>query len=124
MDKYKRRTRRKRGIRKHIGGTKAKPRVSVYRSNRHIFVQAIDDESGITLCSASDVEAGVKSNTEGAHPVGEQLAEKLKKVKVQEAVRGLISGSLVWGNQGIMRLHGSVPRYGHPNGRELRRQHT
>ncbi len=86
MDKYKRRTRRKRGIRKHIGGTKAKPRVSVYRSNRHIFVQAIDDESGITLCSASDVEAGVKSNTEGAHTVGEKLAEKLKKVKVQEAV--------------------------------------
>ena len=80
MDKYKRRTRRKQGIRKHIHGTKAKPRVSVYRSNRHIFVQAIDDESGITLCSVSDVEAGVKSNAEGAHTVGEKLAEKLKKV--------------------------------------------
>ena len=86
MDKYKRRTRRKKGIRKQIGGTKVKPRVSVYRSNRHIFVQAIDDEGGITLCSASDVEAGVKSNAEGAHSVGEKLAEKLKKVKVREAV--------------------------------------
>ena len=86
MDKYERRSRRKKGIRKHIRGTKTKPRVSVYRSNRHIFVQAIDDESGNTLCSASDVEAGVKSNAEGAHTVGEKIAEKLKKAKVQEAV--------------------------------------
>jgi large subunit ribosomal protein L18 len=86
MDKNKRRTRRKKGIRKHISGTKAKPRVSVYRSNRHIFVQAIDDENGMTLCSVSDVETGAKSNTEGAHKVGEKLGEKLKQVKVQEAV--------------------------------------
>ena len=86
MDKIRKRTRRKKGIRKDISGTKTKPRVSVYRSNRHIFVQAIDDESGTTLCSASDAEAGVKSNTEGAHSVGEKLAEKLKKAKVQEAV--------------------------------------
>ena len=86
MDKIRKRTRRKKGIRKNISGTKTMPRVSVYRSNRHIFVQAIDDESGATLCSASDVEAGVKSNTEGAHSVGEKLAEKLKKVKVKEAV--------------------------------------
>jgi large subunit ribosomal protein L18 len=86
MDKYERRTRRKKGIRKNIHGTKVKPRVSVYRSNRHIFVQAIDDETGVTLCSVSDVEAGVKRNTEGALNVGEKLAEKLKKGKVQEAV--------------------------------------
>ncbi len=86
MDKYERRTRRKKGIRKNIHGTKVKPRVSVYRSNRHIFVQAIDDENRVTLCSASDIEAGVKRNTEGALTVGEKLAEKLKMGKVQEAV--------------------------------------
>lgn len=86
MDKYERRTRRKKGIRKNIHGTKVKPRISVYRSNRHIFVQALDDETGVTLCSASDIEAGVKRNTEGALTVGEKLAEKLKKGKVQEAV--------------------------------------
>jgi large subunit ribosomal protein L18 len=86
MNKDERRTRRKKGIRKNIHGTKVKPRVSVYRSNRHIYVQAIDDEKGVTLCSVSDVETGMKRNTEGALTVGEKLAEKLKKVKVQEAV--------------------------------------
>ena len=86
MDKYERKTRRKKGIRKKIHGTKVKPRVSVYRSNRHIFVQAIDDDSGVTLCSASDIEADVKRNAEGAATVGEKLAEKLKKEKIKEAV--------------------------------------
>lgn len=86
MKKQDRRLRRKRGIRKKITGTTVKPRVSVYRSNRHIYVQAIDDELGKTLCSMSDREAGVKRTREGALAVGEKLGEKLKKAKVKEAV--------------------------------------
>jgi large subunit ribosomal protein L18 len=86
MDKHERRMRRKRGIRKDIHGTKIKPRVSVFRSNRHVYVQAIDDDQGKTLYSISDREAGVKCNREGSVAVGEKLAEKMKKGKTLEAV--------------------------------------
>jgi large subunit ribosomal protein L18 len=86
MKKLQRRSRRKRGIRKKISGTKQKPRITVYRSNRHLYVQAIDDEAKNTLCSMSDTEAGVKSGCEGAFVIGQKLADKMKKVKVKEAV--------------------------------------
>jgi large subunit ribosomal protein L18 len=86
MDKTKRRLRRKRGIRKRIHGTKARPRLSVYRSNRHIYVQAIDDDAGKTLFSISDMEIGVKRTREGGIAVGEKLAQKLKAGKIGEAV--------------------------------------
>jgi large subunit ribosomal protein L18 len=86
MEKHERRTRRKKGIRKKISGTGAKPRVSVYRSNRHLYVQAIDDDRGVTLCAVSDRDASVKCTREGATKVGEMLGAKLKQAKVSEAV--------------------------------------
>ena len=69
MKKQERRARRKRGIRKKIHGTNAKPRVSVYRSNRHLYVQAIDDDGGVTLCAVTEKEAGAKRTREGAAKV-------------------------------------------------------
>ena len=86
MKKNERRMRRKKGIRKAIHGSKAKPRITVFRSNKHIYVQAIDDDKGITLCSSSDVEAGVKKNCDGATRLGQKLAEKLKQAKIKQAV--------------------------------------
>ena len=54
-----RRQRRKTGIRKGIFGSPAKPRLSVYRSSKHIYVQLIDDFEGKTLASASTVQAKI-----------------------------------------------------------------
>ncbi|UCB46874.1 MAG: 50S ribosomal protein L18 [Spirochaetota bacterium] len=86
MNKTERRLRRKKGIRKRVFGTAKNPRISVFKSNRHIYVQAIDDEKGITIISASDFEKGIKGNLEGATKIGELLAKRLKEKKINEGV--------------------------------------
>jgi large subunit ribosomal protein L18 len=69
-------------IRKKVKGTAARPRLAVFRSLNHIYAQLIDDESGITLCSASSVEksAGVKDggNIAAAKEIGRLIAERAK----------------------------------------------
>ena len=74
MNKIKRRLRRKRGIRKKIFGTDLKPRITEFKSNRHLYVQAIDDVSGSTLSASSDLQSGVKRNRKGAQKIGEDLS--------------------------------------------------
>jgi len=86
MDKIQRRIRRKKGIRKKISGHSAKPRITVFKSNRHLYVQAVDDDTGNTLCSCSDLRTSVKRNREGASQVGLELAKDLKKKKIAEGV--------------------------------------
>jgi large subunit ribosomal protein L18 len=86
MNKIEKRLRRKKGIRKNIYGTAEKPRITVFRSNKHIYVQAIDDRNGATIEYSSDFEAKVKKNIDGAAAVGEKLAGKLVKKKIKEAV--------------------------------------
>lgn len=69
-------------IRKQIIGTKDIPRLNVYRSNKNILVQLIDDEKGVTLASAS-----VKGkNIEAATKVGEAIAKEAKKAKIKKVV--------------------------------------
>ena len=69
-------------IRKQIIGTKDIPRLNVYRSNKNIYVQLIDDENGVTLASAS-----VKGrNIEAATKVGESIAKEAKKLKISKVV--------------------------------------
>jgi large subunit ribosomal protein L18 len=86
MNKIERRMRRKRGIRKKIFGTNAKPRITVFKSNRHIYVQAIDDQLGRTLAHSSDAFAGSKRSKEGAVAVGEKLAEMLLGKEIKQGV--------------------------------------
>ena len=71
--------------RKRIAGTKARPRLSVFRSVTHIYAQVIDDMSGQTLVSASSIDAGVKNafakgvrggNIKGAEAIGKAIAER------------------------------------------------
>lgn len=69
-------------IRKQIIGTKDIPRLNVYRSNKNILVQLIDDENGITIASAS-VNG---KNMEAAAKVGEAIAKEAKKKKVTKVV--------------------------------------
>ena len=77
FNKNERRLRIKRGIRNKIEGTTDKPRLSVFKSNKAIYAQIIDDSKGHTVMSASSSELGDKSVTvEASKSVGKKLAEK------------------------------------------------
>ena len=75
-----RRERRKTGIRKRVIGTPERPRLTVFRSLNHIYVQVIDDVAGKTLVSASTVQENVEKggNKAAAEKVGATLAERAK----------------------------------------------
>jgi large subunit ribosomal protein L18 len=83
--KRQKREKRKRRIRKSVSGTKQTPRISVFRSNKHIYAQAIDDVNSITLASANDKNEKAKKS-EKAEKVGESLGKKLKDMKIKKAV--------------------------------------
>jgi large subunit ribosomal protein L18 len=82
------RTRRHSRVRRKITGTAERPRLAVYRSNRHIYVQLIDDDAARTLASASDreVKAGERGKTDAAKAVGELIAERAKSAGIECAV--------------------------------------
>ncbi|MYE27183.1 MAG: 50S ribosomal protein L18 [Chloroflexi bacterium] len=79
--KYQARKRRHRRVRKKLSGTAARPRLNVYRSNRHVFVQVIDDVEGRTLVSCSTIDK----------ELAPQLAE-LKKVEAAKIVGQMVAG--------------------------------
>jgi large subunit ribosomal protein L18 len=83
------RIRRHRRVRKKVLGNAERPRLAVFRSNRHITAQVIDDRSGRTLASASTYEADLRagsSNVEAATKVGTLLAERAKAAGVDKVV--------------------------------------
>jgi large subunit ribosomal protein L18 len=83
------RIRRKRHIRKRVVGTAARPRLSIFRSAKHIYAQLVDDASGHTLASASSLALGGEcagGNREGARLVGARLAELAAAANVTSVV--------------------------------------
>ena len=84
------RRKRHRRVRKNVSGTAARPRVAVFRSNQHVYAQAIDDENGHTLAAASTVEAALKTTkgkpVEVAREVGKTLAGRLKEQGISTVV--------------------------------------
>jgi large subunit ribosomal protein L18 len=86
--KIARRSRIRKGIRKHMKGTTGRPRLSVFRSNSAIYAQIIDDVSGRTLVSASSlgIEKGEQSPISLAHQTGKQLAEAAKQNNIEMVV--------------------------------------
>jgi large subunit ribosomal protein L18 len=87
MTKRDARLRRHRRVRGKISGTAERPRLVVFRSNRGIFAQLVDDESGRTLASARWTALGKPTNkTEQAHEVGKALAASAKKAGIERAV--------------------------------------
>ena len=86
------RERRKLRIRKKISGTTERPRLSVFRSTKHIYVQVIDDSTGTTLATAStlskDLKAGLDeaTKTDAAKKVGTKIAELCKAKNVTKVV--------------------------------------
>jgi large subunit ribosomal protein L18 len=85
------RHRRKKHIRKVVGGTAERPRLCVFRSVNHIYVQVIDDEAGVTLASASSLkvtmpEGATGGNREGAKVVGRMVAEVALSKNIRQVV--------------------------------------
>jgi large subunit ribosomal protein L18 len=107
MDAKTRRTarvRRHARVRKTIAGTAERPRMAVYRSNRHIYVQLIDDRAAATLASASDAEVGdgadgsAEGKVESAKKVGKLIADRAKDAGIDRVVF----------DRGGRRYHGRV----------------
>ena len=84
------RIRRHTRLRKKIVGTESRPRLIVNRSSRHVFVQVIDDSKGLTVASASTMEADLRSfdgdKTAKARRVGELVAERAKSAGIEAVV--------------------------------------
>jgi len=102
------RIRRHRRVRKKVTGTAGRPRLAVFRSNRHVVAQVIDDETGRTLAAASSMEKDLRSandgntgnsgNKAGATVVGRLVAERAKAAGVSRVVF----------DRGGFRYHGRV----------------
>lgn len=87
ISKTERRARIKRGVRNKISGTAEVPRISVFKSNKAIYAQIIDDVSGTTITSSSSQEIGKTGvNIDVSKEVGKALAEKAKGVNVEKVV--------------------------------------
>ena len=92
INKNANRLARHRRVRKKIFGTSERPRLTVFKSNKNIYAQIIDDETGKTLVSASSVEKefdeGLKSkaNSEVATKVGQEIGKRAKEAGIEEIV--------------------------------------
>ena len=87
--KFSRREKIKKGIRKQIVGTNERPRLSVYRSNKSIYVQIVNDELGVTICAASTRSKDFKvegKKVDQARAVGTVIAQKALQSGVTKVV--------------------------------------
>lgn len=90
---------RKLRVRGKISGTAERPRISIYRSNKHTYLQAINDQAGVTLAGASDVAAKAgQTKTQRAEAAAASLASSLKKLSVSKVVI----------DRGSYRYHGRI----------------
>lgn len=80
--KTEKRTRLKAKIRSRISGTSERPRLSVFRSNKFIYAQLIDDTTGTTLAAATDAKETKGTKIERAMKVGKMIAEGAKAKKI------------------------------------------
>ena len=91
-DRKQRRVKMKRRYRAAVRGTSGRPRLSVYRSLRHVYAQVIDDDKGVTVASASTLESeaagGLKGtgNCDAGKFLGKLIAERAKDSGVEEVV--------------------------------------
>jgi large subunit ribosomal protein L18 len=96
------RDRRHHRVRKKVAGTSARPRLAVFRSNKHIVAQVIDDATGRTLAAASTIEkdlrSGATGNKDAAKSVGRLVGERAKAAGVTTVVF----------DRGGFRYHGRV----------------
>jgi large subunit ribosomal protein L18 len=96
------RAKRHRRVRKKVSGTAERPRLAVFRSNRHIYAQLIDDTTGRTLASASTADPGLRggatATVDAAKAVGQLVGERAKAAGISRVVF----------DRGGFRYHGRV----------------
>lgn len=80
------RFKRKLKIRAKIFGSATTPRLSIFRSNKYFYAQAIDDTKGVTLASVDGKKMGLKNNKEDVKKIATALADSLKKAKITEVI--------------------------------------
>lgn len=84
LTKSKRRLRIRRGIRNKIAGTSERPRLSVFKSNKAVYAQLVDDSNGHTIAAANSIELGGKANNvDNSKLVGTKLAERAKAAGIE-----------------------------------------
>jgi len=90
LNKDERRIRRKKSIRNKIEGSSERPRLTIFKSLKNIYAQIIDDEKGITVCSASTMDKEYKGkkgcSIQSAKAVGELLATRAKNAKIDTVI--------------------------------------
>ncbi|CAN5695213.1 50S ribosomal protein L18 [soil metagenome] len=87
LEKRAHRDKRRKRVRRRIYGTAERPRLSVYRSNVHIYAQLVDDDEGHTLVAVDTRESGDAENrVEAARKVGELVAGRAKEADIEEVV--------------------------------------
>lgn len=86
MQKQTNRIRRHARIRARVVGSSTKPRLAVFRSNRFIYAQLINDESGVTIAAVDSRKVAGSTNLERAHAVGKTIAEAAKKAGIEAVV--------------------------------------
>lgn len=89
VEKRARRAKRKIHIRKRVNGTALIPRMSVYRSNKHMYVQVVDDSASKTIATVSSMEKefkSLKNTVADAEKIGVAIGEKLKAAKIKSIV--------------------------------------
>ena len=89
VEKDRKKLKRKIHIRKRISGTAERPRMTVFRSNRSLSVQIINDDTGCTLASASTLEKenrNIKATVEGAGKLGELMGKRLLEKNIKTVV--------------------------------------
>lgn len=85
LTKEEKRKKRQRKIRSTLSGTTARPRLCVYRSNKYIYAQIIDDSKGSVVCSSSSIKMS-ENGVDAAKKVGEEIAKSALKNKVDTCV--------------------------------------
>ncbi|MDQ4107169.1 MAG: 50S ribosomal protein L18 [Actinomycetota bacterium] len=87
LQKRVQREKRRKRLRRRIYGTAERPRLSVYRSNVHIYTQLVDDDEGHTLVAADSREVeGAEDRTDAARKVGELVARRAQDADIEEVV--------------------------------------
>ena len=77
-------------VRKNISGTAERPRLSVFRSNKHMYAQIIDDVNRVTLCAASTLEAGFEGETSGNAEAAKQVGLMIAKKAEEKGIKNVV----------------------------------
>lgn len=84
--KNKLRAKRKLRVRKNISGVVEKPRVTIFKSNKYFYAQAIDDVAGVTLEASDGKKLGLKNNKQDVQEIAKDFASKLKSKNIEQII--------------------------------------